>query len=265
MGDRRAAKLLGEATVANVGGTSERGQYEVALSETLPIAAAATGVAIGDRFGRPPEDAADPEFGDAGVWRRGEVKRYPRKDLAVWHLIGRAIQAACKSDAKSDDVDRNAWGTPEYILDVVREGFGGTIDVDPASNTTAQERVRADVWYGEGSPFGADGTAVLWGGNVFLNPPYGKGLLLPFAETLRDSVQANTCTGHAVLVNLDPSTDWFRLIESQSTAICLLDKRVGFLHPVTGKPISGNPRPQCLLLRGVNLEPYRRIGRVQAR
>jgi hypothetical protein len=162
------------------------------------------------------------------------------------------------------DFDRNAYGTPEYILQAVRESFGGTIDVDPASNAKAQERVKARRWCGEGSDFRTNGLSFVWHGRVFLNPPYGKGLILPFAEALSNAWDQPHVgiEAHAVLVNLDPSTGWFRAFAGCSTHIVLRDKRVAFLHPETGEPVTGNPRPQCIFLRGANLEPYRKLGTI---
>lgn len=172
------------------------------------------------------------------------------------------------------DFDRNAYGTPEYILQAVRESFGGTIDVDPASNAKAQERVRATNWYGDPGPVhkagycGADSLDEDWIGRVYLNPPYGKGLILPFAEKLDAMSDRKGGDGsllidaHAVLVNLDPSTGWFRVFACCSTHLVLLHKRVAFLHPETGEPTTGNPRPQCIFLRGANLEPYRKLGTI---
>jgi hypothetical protein len=164
--------------------------------------------------------------------------------------------------------DKNSWGTPDYILDAVREAFGGQIDCDPASNAKSQERVRAVTWYGAGSPSGEDGLAYGWNGKVFINPPYGKGLVQPFADSLEgEYALASGCRfvdGHAVLVNLDPSTEWFKTFESCSTHLVNLG-RVAFLHPDTGLPVRGNSRSQCLLVRNVNLEPLRKLGSIYAR
>lgn len=176
--------------------------------------------------------------------------------------------------------DKNSWGTPVHIIEAVREAFGGTIDCDPASNAKAQERVRALEWYGEGSPnccaaISEDGLEYAWRGKVFLNPPYGKGLLQPFADHLVYEWSDETRTkmreadwvvkAHAVLVNLDPSTQWFKTIESCSSHLVNLG-RVRFLHPDTGLPLGVQQRSSCLLVGGdVNLEPLRKLGSVYAR
>jgi hypothetical protein len=166
--------------------------------------------------------------------------------------------------------DKNSWGTPDYILDAVREAFGGQIDCDPASNAKAQERVRATVWCGRESPYNGDGLDAPWNGSLFINPPYGKGLVDPFARRLKSAWECKQhyphlgVRVHAVLVNLDPSTEWFRTFESCSAHLVNLG-RVAFLHPDTGLPVKGNSRSQCLLVRNVNLEPLRKLGSVYAR
>jgi hypothetical protein len=174
----------------------------------------------------------------------------------------------------TEPYDKNSWGTPEYILDAVREAFGGQIDCDPASNAKAQERVRARHWYGEGSPFGEDGLDpnIDWCGKVFLNPPFGRGLVQPFADALdaewvcaADHPRQATIKAHAVLVNADTATRWFRAFAAVSDYVLFFNKRVRFLHPTTGERLGAQQRTQCLLVRNVNLEPLRKLGSVYAR
>jgi hypothetical protein len=64
------------------------------------------------------------------------------------------------------------WRTPTEILDAVRELFGGTIDLDAASDEKANERVKASRWLGPEY----DALKHPWPGasSVFLNPPGGK-------------------------------------------------------------------------------------------
>lgn len=64
------------------------------------------------------------------------------------------------------------WGTPPDVIELVRTLFGGTIDLDPASNEEAQKTVRAITWYCEADNSLSDEP---WDpGSVFLNPPGGK-------------------------------------------------------------------------------------------
>src|SRR5688572_17987036 len=69
----------------------------------------------------------------------------------------------------------DSWATPADIVERARHVLGGVIDLDPASDSFAQETVRATryitreenglvtPWHGRAKP-----------GNVFLNPPGGK-------------------------------------------------------------------------------------------
>ena len=63
--------------------------------------------------------------------------------------------------------------TPAPIVEAARRVLKA-IDLDPASCPLAQEIVRAEAWYGPGSPYGENGLAEPWLGRVFLNPPGGK-------------------------------------------------------------------------------------------
>lgn len=73
----------------------------------------------------------------------------------------------------------NQWMTPEYILEMVREFFGGSIGLDPASSPIAQAWVRADEYFSPEklNPDGSqqDGMQMDWHCETcWLNPPYGK-------------------------------------------------------------------------------------------
>ncbi len=69
--------------------------------------------------------------------------------------------------------------TPEHVLAMAREVMG-EIDLDPASDVEAQERVKATHWHGHNPtdvlPNGwlsSDGLVTQWHGRVWLNPPGG--------------------------------------------------------------------------------------------
>ena len=68
--------------------------------------------------------------------------------------------------AESDSVE---WCTPQWIIDGVKEAFGGVIDLDPCSNSSSI--VGALNSY---SLPNKNGLAEPWNGNnVFVNPPFG--------------------------------------------------------------------------------------------
>lgn len=61
------------------------------------------------------------------------------------------------------------WFTPVYLIESARKVLG-TIDLDPASEPLANERVKASKYYTETD----DGLLQPWFGSVFVNPPGGR-------------------------------------------------------------------------------------------
>lgn len=89
----------------------------------------------------------------------------------------------------------NDWYTPEYLIKNVKEVLG-RIDIDPASNYTANKWIDARLIYTKDD----NGFTKSWYGKLFLNPPYGQAskkignygssawLLKAYAEYLRGNV-----------------------------------------------------------------------------
>lgn len=160
-------------------------------------------------------------------------------------------------------VDRNAYGTPPYIIEAIRAALGGTISLDPASNAKAQARVRATQWCGPDHPEPGMREGLCFDcanlEGVFLNPPYGRGLVAPWVYYLRYHTPASWC----VLTNAVTSTEWSRTLFDLSDGVVLLDHRVAFLHPLTGQPCKGNSHDQMITFGG-NVDPthLRTLGKV---
>jgi hypothetical protein len=68
------------------------------------------------------------------------------------------------------------WGTPQWIIESARRLLEGQIHLDPASSPEFNERVQALMIYTEQD----DGLSQPWAGNVFCNPPGGKGKVEAF-------------------------------------------------------------------------------------
>lgn len=67
----------------------------------------------------------------------------------------------------------NCHYTPNFVVELVRSVFQGTIDLDPASDSIAQTVVKATTHY----TVEQDGLSMPWCGRVFCNPPFGtKGI-----------------------------------------------------------------------------------------
>ena len=84
-GDHTRARNLGTATIANTGGDFFRGDYDVVLLKSEEYST---------RAGRRPEHEVCTKPKASEVWRRGEVKFFPRGKsggLGPWDLLFRGL------------------------------------------------------------------------------------------------------------------------------------------------------------------------------
>ena len=91
----------------------------------------------------------------------------PASDLSAVEALQISRQAWGHMPANYSS-ETNEWYTPADYMQTVR-GFLGEVDLDPASNTTANETVQAKEIYAESD----NGLVQPWNGRVFVNPPYG--------------------------------------------------------------------------------------------
>ena len=141
--------------------------------------------------------------------------------------------------------DGDSWGTPSEWIELARTVMGG-IDLDPASNRTAQKTVQATRFLTEKD----NGLTREWKGRVWLNPPYSHPAVAVFAKKLVEEVAAGNTTQACVLVNNATDTKWGQLLLAECSAVALPAGRVSFLLPDTGKPITGTRQGQMLLYFG---------------
>jgi len=143
----------------------------------------------------------------------------------------------------------NSWGTPPHFIESARKVMG-SIDTDPASNDEAQKIVKAGIHYTENN----SGLDHCWLGNVWLNPPYGRGLAKPFVNWLVELYSSGKTQQAVVLLNSVYSSQWWKESEigQVCSAICLPDHRIAFINPDTGKPEKGNDREQIITYLGDN-------------
>lgn len=132
------------------------------------------------------------------------------------------------------------YNTPQWIVDAVREFFGGTIDLDPCSNA--------------GSVVGAthnwilpehDGLKEPWVGRVYVNPPFKTGA--PWIQKAHDQhVEHGAEVVLCIPANVETRI-WQRVVFPDAAGICWLDKRVKFVGMR-----AGIPKPIALVYFGVN-------------
>lgn len=143
------------------------------------------------------------------------------------------------------------WYTPQVYLEAAREVMG-PLDLDPASSDAAQKFVKAKRYY----TIDDDGINQDWKGVVWLNPPYGSGIVDRFAEKLVGSLEG---ISHCIaLVNNATETKWFQLLANHSSAICFPATRIRFLDS-TGEPKGSPLQGQVFFYFGPSAESFLKV------
>lgn len=120
----------------------------------------------------------------------------------------------------------NEWYTPAKYIEMAREVMG-SIDVDPASNATAQAVVRAGTHYTAET----DGLDKDWLGTVWMNPPYSNPEIQNFVEHLLVQIGKGNVTEAIVLTNNSGDTAWHHDLAEASSAMCITRGRIRFESP----------------------------------
>lgn len=113
--------------------------------------------------------------------------------------------------------------TPAAVLEVV-QAFAPIV-LDPCANPWSL--VPAESWCS--SHDGGDGLALPWEpfqGLVFVNPPYGRGQILPWVR--KAALEADIGAEVVMLVPCSPETAWSRLARVTCDAYVTWDARIAF-------------------------------------
>ena len=135
--------------------------------------------------------------------------------------------------------ESNEWYTPSQYIEAARRVMGG-IDLDPASNPTANETVKATAFYTQSD----NGLAYEWEGRVWLNPPYGRdggeSNQATWSARLIEEYRAGRVTEAVLLVNAVTDRVWFAPL--WDFTICFTDHRIRFYDESgeAGSPTHGN-------------------------
>jgi phage N-6-adenine-methyltransferase len=130
----------------------------------------------------------------------------------------------------------NEWYTPSKYIEMARDVLG-TIDVDPASNVTAQATVRSDRYYTVDN----SGLDKEWCGQVWMNPPYSQPEINQFADKLLEELKAGRTKAAIVLTNNSGDTSWHQALADDSKAMCITRGRIKFESPTrtSNSPATG--------------------------
>lgn len=154
-------------------------------------------------------------------------------------IIGAQAGAALSDHQRLNLSTNNEWYTPPQYIASVHEVLG-QVDVDPASNTTANQTIKATTIY----TIDDDGFDQKWRGKVYMNPPYGfddgESNQSRWTKRLIEQYHAGIVTEAIMLVNAVPGNKWFAPL--WEFPICFVDHRIRFYNEETeaGQPTHSN-------------------------
>jgi phage N-6-adenine-methyltransferase len=130
----------------------------------------------------------------------------------------------------------NEWWTPVEHVERARRVLG-EIDVDPASDIRAQERVRAAQFFTKSD----DGLKREWHGRVWLNPPYAQPAIEQFIDKLVKELAAGRTTSAILLTDNSTDTAWGQKAALAASLTCFTRGRIRFESPTkeTNSPLQG--------------------------
>jgi phage N-6-adenine-methyltransferase len=156
--------------------------------------------------------------------------------------------------SSASDYDGDEYSTPSKYIEGAREVLG-VIELDPASNATAANVVRALRFYTKQE----NGLSKSWKAKtVWLNPPYSEEKIKAFVSKLLKE-QAKHGFACIVLTNCDSGTSWWQKLASASKRVCFPDHRIAFL--INGKPYRGNRAAQTFFYIGPDAKKFDRVFR----
>jgi ParB family chromosome partitioning protein len=144
----------------------------------------------------------------------------------------------------------NEWYTPVEIIERARAVLG-EIDVDPASNDFAQRAIKARTYYTRDN----SRLEKEWFGNVWMNPPYSRGLIGLFVRKLIHEHKSGRVVQAICLTNSATDTRWFNSLLVESNAVCFTRGRLQFVS-ATGHPLKTPPLGQAFAYFGMNEQAF---------
>jgi hypothetical protein len=130
------------------------------------------------------------------------------------------------------------WYTPAQYVDAVSVVLGA-IDFNPASSDQAQKIVQARTYYTAKE----DDLKQVWPGTVFLNPPFGRGLIDRYVKEMLVHFEIGEVPNAVVLLNNSTEMAGWQSLSQARTVICLVNGRTGFLdceRPIAEKSYPGS-------------------------
>jgi DNA N-6-adenine-methyltransferase (Dam) len=150
----------------------------------------------------------------------------------------------------------DAWFTPCNIIEPIRSFYGGTIDLDPASSSEANETIKAKHYFN----WNLDGLKWEWYGNVWCNPPYCDGAMKEWLlHGARHYWASDTRINQMIfLVNRSDAKWYYEFLDYHVGGYYQFRNRIKFIDGLTGKKSS--PRyNNDLIYWGGNTEGFKQM------
>lgn len=177
--------------------------------------AAVPWAARGPRAWKQPDEATDGQL--------TLVAALPARERVRYAAVGGLATKASETDE---------WFTPETLVAIARHAMG-SIDTDPATHPDANARfVQARIWYTKAQ--NGLRTDLPWEGNLWLNPPYGRGegAAAAFVQRLIRELGAGTVTQAVTCLNSDSMTShWFDPVWAHAAVHLIVRGRPNFWRP----------------------------------
>ena len=132
--------------------------------------------------------------------------------------------------------------TPIAIVEAARRVMG-SIDLDPASSTAANETVKASQFYSQSD----DGLSLPWIGNVWMNHPFGRDYNRAWVSKLVDEYRAGRVSQACCITFAATSESWFQPLFA--FPLCFLAPRTNYRLP-DGSIMRGVTKGSCVAYLG---------------
>ena len=133
-------------------------------------------------------------------------------------------------------MDRNEWGTPQWGYDYLDAEFCFTLD--PCAT---HENFKCARYYTKED----DGLKQSWANSrVFINPPYGRGLLEPWIDKALEEAHYNCLS--VLLLPARTAQPWYHRCMRQAREIRFVEGRISYVPPPGVK--ASQPREDTIIV-----------------
>lgn len=142
------------------------------------------------------------------------------------------------------------WYTPPEYIEAARLVLG-QIDIDPASNETAQEVIQAAVYYTKET----NGLDKDWIGKLWLNPPWGQICGEFVTKAVQDYENGDVSEAILLLNSNSNDTLWWQPLWNYT--LCFTKGRINFYN--NDGEASGSTHGSCFVYLGNNKNTFREV------